>query len=210
MKPKINQPKIKFVEPTTFEECLSAGNYRNAQFKQNPVRMLHIENESFDTCLFTGIDFTGNFTLTNINFYDCRLENCDLSNLTFSGRGFHRCIFKNCKLIGTNFYDSALTDVQLIDVNGLYLNFANCEFKNTLITNSNLKGCNIIESKTKDVYLQQVNLTEAEIYHTNLNDIDFSTSDIEQITIDLPSLKGIKVNSFQAMSLAGLLGIKVV
>lgn len=68
----------------------------------------------------------------------------------------------------------------------------------------------MMETTTKVLLLDNVDFNEAEIYKTDLTDVDFSNSNIDGITIDIISLKGIKVNSFQAMSLATLLGIKVV
>jgi len=210
MKPKILAPKIKITEKATFISCANNNSYSNVEINQNPSALITIENTSFDSCQFYGIDFTENFVIDNINIYDCIFENCDLSNIEFNARGIHRCIFKNCKLMGTNFYTSSLSNIVFNEVNALYINFANCDLKNISITNSIFKGCNMMETTTKILLLDNVDFREAEIYKTDLTDVDFSNSNIDGITIDIASLKGIKVNSFQAMSLATLLGIKVV
>ena len=45
---------------------------------------------------------------------------------------------------------------------------------------------------------------------TKLSGIDFSTCDITSIKIEDKSIRGIKVNQFQAIELASLLGIEVI
>ena len=78
--------------------------------------------------------------------------------------------------------------------NLLYSNFANASFNNVKLLLNDFDDCKF---------------TSANFYKTLLKDIDFSTSDISGINIDLPSLKGAIVNEFQAMSLSLLLGIKI-
>ena len=58
--------------------------------------------------------------------------------------------------------------------------------------------------------LEDTSFKESEFMHINLNGINFSTCDITGIKIEERSLKGIKVNQFQALELATLLGIDIV
>ena len=44
---------------------------------------------------------------------------------------------------------------------------------------------------------------------TNLNNIDFSNCDINSIVMDIYSLKGIIINSWQCCEIAGIIGVKV-
>ena len=51
------------------------------------------------------------------------------------------------------------------------------------------------------------NLYKAQLFRTNLKDIDFRTCNIEGIIVGQEDLKGMIVNDFQAVELSKLLGI---
>ena len=48
-----------------------------------------------------------------------------------------------------------------------------------------------------------------ELVKTKLKDIDFSTCEFNGVTVDIPDLKGIIVNEFQALELSKLMGLKI-
>ena len=65
------------------------------------------------------------------------------------------------------------------------------------------------ELNIKDIELNNVNFTKAEFLKVNLNNIDFSNCDINSIVMDIYSLKGIIINSWQCCEIAGIIGVKV-
>ena len=81
--------------------------------------------------------------------------------------------------------------------------------KGMIINESNFSDTFFMESKTKKIEMEKVNLTNAEFIKTNLNDIDFSSCTINETTFDEYSLKGIYVDTFQCKYLVGMLGVKV-
>jgi len=50
---------------------------------------------------------------------------------------------------------------------------------------------------------------KTEFIKTNLEQIDFSTSNIDNTIFDITSLKGIIIDKYQCHNLVGLLGVKV-
>ena len=66
-----------------------------------------------------------------------------------------------------------------------------------------------MEIKVKDFEFNDVSLINSEIFKTDLQDMDFRSTNIEGIKIDLYSLKGIHVDMYQAVELSKLLGIIV-
>ena len=62
----------------------------------------------------------------------------------------------------------------------------------------------------KDIEFYDVKFYGTEFLHTNLSDVDFTTSNITGIRMDAYSMKNIIVNSFQCRDLIGILGVKVI
>ena len=109
-------------------------------------------------------------------------------------------------------------------------NFANNEFAEYEISFSSLKDINwktdgptlissllniyrsylSLDAKDLDVKVLLDNEKLPEFINTLLSGIDFSTSIIESIKVTEKGLEGIKVNSFQAIDLARLLGIEII
>ena len=83
-------------------------------------------------------------------------------------------------------------------------NITNVEFNN-----SNLDESSIMEVKVKNLFFNNISFIASEIFKTNLVGMDFKTTRIEGLTIDFSSLKGIRVDMYQALELSKLLGIIV-
>ena len=66
-----------------------------------------------------------------------------------------------------------------------------------------------METKTKEVNLDNVNFTGAEIFKSDLKNVDFSNSNIDETKFDEYSIKGIYIDTFQCKNLVGMLGVKV-
>ena len=90
-----------------------------------------------------------------------------------------------------------------------YANFYATKWTNTKITKTNLVNSCFSYSSFSKVSLDSVDFSDSEFIDTQLADIDFSTSNIDGIKITMSSLNKMIVNSFQALSLAGFLGLKI-
>ena len=72
-----------------------------------------------------------------------------------------------------------------------------------------MKECGVYRFRWQDWVLRACNLSRAEIRETSLKGLDVTSCDIEGVAVDLPSLRGLKVNREQAMGLAALLGLVI-
>lgn len=86
------------------------------------IENLEAGKRSFDRVMFRNVTVTSS-ALEQAEFTDIIFENCDFSNVDFSGSLVHRTEFRKCKIIGADFSLSILQNVQLTDCIGDYTNF---------------------------------------------------------------------------------------
>lgn len=206
---KLDRPKIKETNEATIEECALTNQFTNKKFVEKLEKEIQIEDAEFDCCHFIGIDFKL-IKSEKLIIWDCIFERCDLSNFFFNKTSLKRCEFINCKLMGTVFDECFLESILFYKVNGRYININGSKIRNIKVKNSDFSEGRIMENNTKNIELEEVNFNSCDFIKTNLNDVDFSNCNIEGINIDLQSLKGMRVNSYQASCLASILGIKIV
>ena len=166
------------------------------------------KNVEIKRCKFDGIIFDE----VNIKFgtlESVEFINCDLSNLTFIDTHIFRVKFKNCKLLGTNFIDTTLDNVIIEDCMCSMANFTGVKINNSKISDSNFKSSSMNNSELKNLILDRVNFSNSDFRNTSLKDIDLSSSNIEEINIDLNCIKGAIISLEQTMDLIGLLGVKI-
>ncbi|MEG1537263.1 MAG: pentapeptide repeat-containing protein [Clostridiales bacterium] len=92
--------------------------------------------------------------------------------------------------------------------------YANCfhtVWENCSINNCTFKEAFFSESRLKKLKLQEINFSNTDFFRTALKDIDLSACTIEGIMVSdtFQELKGLKINSAQAVTLVHLLGVKV-
>jgi uncharacterized protein YjbI with pentapeptide repeats len=80
---------------------------------------------------------------------------------------------------------------------------------NVLFKDSNLSEASFLEAINKNLIFDNVDLYRAEFVKINLNDVDFSNSDISGVMFDMNSLRGIVVDEFQCKSLITMFGVNV-
>ena len=68
----------------------------------------------------------------------------------------------------------------------------------------------LFDNEVKNISFSSLKLDQSTFYQTPLNGVDLSSSDLYSIKIDLKSIKGAKISSFQAREVCHLLGIKVI
>ena len=81
--------------------------------------------------------------------------------------------------------------------------------KNSLFNKVSLRTSNFQENKIKNMLLKEVDLTQTQFFKTSLNGIDLSQSIIEGIAVSLEDIRGAIIDSFQAINLLYLLGVKI-
>ena len=99
---KLIEPKLSYIEKTTFDECLKEMKFQDIHIDENYEREINLDHLTFDGCLFENIDFN-TIQLNHIDLIDVTFDKCDLSNQNFDHQYLNRIQFKNCKL-NRNFF----------------------------------------------------------------------------------------------------------
>ena len=81
--------------------------------------------------------------------------------------------------------------------------------KKVVISDSDFSDTTFIETLFNKIDLNEVNFTRAEFFKSSLKDIDLSNSKIEEVSFDLFSVKGMVIDKFQLVYLAGLLEVRL-
>lgn len=204
----MQEPRMKELTTCTLLECLHTENFESIEVLENEIEPICISYVTMDTCYFKGISFQ-NITLKGVDFVDVIFDNCDISNVVFVERSIHRVKFKNCRLTGVSFIQCFLGNIQIIDCQANYINFASGKIRDMEIRNSSLVQSSFIELTTKNLSIQECDLTRSEMFKCEFPKLDLSTSTINELQVDIPSLKGVTVSMYQAAELATLLGLKV-
>ena len=183
------------------EEDLRGLHFIGADILVRPARALE-----FHDCLFENCRFTENHA-DKLIFVDTRFEDCDLSNCNMNGSIMQRASFYRCRATGLILSRSTANNLLISDCICRYLNLCSADWRNATIENSDLSNASLQESHLKAVRFTDCHLTCAELFHTPLGGIDFTTDDIEGILLDGSELRGAIVNVCQASELAKLLGV---
>ncbi|MBM6861196.1 pentapeptide repeat-containing protein [Clostridium saudiense] len=161
---------------------------------------------TIDSCILKNVVFK-ECDFARIDLLDSRFENCDLSNVSFSGGGLHRVEFVNCKLIGANFSESSIKDVTFQNIMGGYATFSFSKLKNINFIESNLKEAVFQEVKLDKVVFEECDLTNGYFNKTFLGKQDLTSCDIEGIDIEIENIYGTTVTAMQGLELTRLMGL---
>lgn len=176
--------------------------------KDNLKKYEFIDNE-FYNIKFENIDFT-EIEYSNCDFIDVIFEECNLSNINFLEKAFHRVLFVNCKLIGTNFNTCSIKDMSIISSNAKYMGMANLKIKGTLsFKDSDLTELSFIDNEFKKIEFDTCNITKGYFYGISLRNVDFTSSVIDDIRVDLNTIKGAVINHIQCVDVCEMLGLNV-
>lgn len=204
----------KVMKPMFSQECekgdiLHLDGYRieNLLFEDNELTTNYVQKEFFE-CKFHHINV--HTTLKNCEFVDVIFDHCDFSNANMEECVFHRCEFIACRLTGIDLSVSTFTDVWMVGCQCAFSNMNATKWKQVKWEEVIFREASFYGVKFKDIDVDKCDFSCCEIHETPLRGIDFSNSNIEGIAVLADNLKGVKVNSEQAIALAQLLGIQVV
>lgn len=203
VKPKLSKymEELVLYEESTYEDLVDIViTDQDIDFK--------IEGIEFNGCKFVNVDFSS-FPLKRVDLIDCVFERCNLSGCDFSDRAIHRVCFDRCNLVGCDFIGSSLSDISIIDSKCNYINFSDSTIKNLLIKDSILKEGRIVNTKLCNIEFDNVDFSMVEFLNTKLGGLDFSNCNINDIGVSVNDIRGVTVNSEQALMLISLLGIVV-
>lgn len=186
-----------------------------------------------DEALFEGKDFTETDqsyqTVHNLVLKECRLEKitlqrsrlerfeashvlfdkCDFSNLEWIGGSFHQCAFHQCKLIGTNFAESYLRDCSFHECVANYASFSDADLKVCHFDDCQLQEAEFFQIRWKDLALTRNELTGSNWLRVKMAGLDFTSNTFAGIMLELERIRGLQVNSEQALVIAAAMGLSI-
>lgn len=175
-------------------------------FENEEIRNTESDRE-FHQCIFRDCTFTGEFEESL--FLDVIFDHCDLSNCIFSKNAFQRVWLKNCRFVGTDFTESGMKEVMISGGMGDYSNFSACKWKKAIWKNTRFAEAGFSMMELKEVEVHECDFTKCEFLHTKLKGLDFSDSVFPGAAFSQEDIRGLTVNTSQAVDCAILLGLIV-
>ncbi len=204
----MTQEKYKTISEIEIEDTIEYVKIReHDQFDFSNV--LECNHCYFEKVCFTDLNFQ------NISCYDVIFKNCDFSNVIWNSNSefaspyLHKVTFDNCKMVGTDFGMTTIKKVTFQNCVGRYVNFSFATMNEVKIISCSFQNMILQDTNCKKLLLQDNELLDLELLHTSLKDVDITSNHIEGLKTDLESIRGMIVNSSQALQLSGLLGIIV-
>ncbi|SCI15780.1 pentapeptide repeat-containing protein [Romboutsia sp. 1001713B170207_170306_H8] len=212
-KTKIQKPKIlnnlyKYTSEEVLDKIFDYETVEDALIEDDKIHDISEVSIRLNGCVFRNVVFE-NCDFRKIDMVDVIFENCDLSNIDFSNSGIYRVEFINCKLVGSLFNDCILKSVVFKETMGRYLNLAFSKFKGINIINSDFSYSVFQEVENEGMYLENSNLIKTVFTGISLNDVDFTTSNIDGIELRLKDVQGGVFSVEQALDLTKLMGIVI-
>ncbi len=181
------------------------GKFRDFEFEEMTI---HFDfQDEFNGCRFKRVRLSGDFKKTT--FVDCHFDQCDLSNTALNQSLFFRVRFENCKGTGSLIRKSKLK----------YTEFIKCAFPLSDFSESNFEHVRFMESNVSESAFQNIrqlglmtvktDMTDCDFIDSSLNGMDFSGCTVQNIRVSPQLLKGLTVDSEQAIGIATLLGVKI-
>ena len=187
---KIQLPKISnILDPYQNDPTIFYDHYiQDTKFEKTVIQNIENQNMTIDAC---------------------RFDHCEFENTHFLKCSLYRVQFINCRCMGIEISDSLLDNTLFDSCNNAYSNYGMSSFKKVRYENTNLENSGFIQCTFKDIEFKNVQLDDSDFFNTNLNKVDFSTCQINNIGVSENMLKGIIINTQQAMTFLKLLGIVV-
>lgn len=162
---------------------------------------------SVSHAVFSGCTLGGNcFRDTQLS--DVLFENCDLSNLEFSG-GMVRVRFSGCRMTGMSLGGVKLMQVSVSRCGGRYMAFSFVRSRRLLFTECDLQESLFNDCRFEQLGFERCNLRESVFHRTPLPGVDLRSCDTTGLGAGPGDLKGAVVTSLQAIEFSRILGVIV-
>jgi uncharacterized protein YjbI with pentapeptide repeats len=181
------------------------GKYRDFIFNEPTFEARFVEE--FNGCQFNRVRFSGD--LKKVKFIDCLFLNCDLSNVELSQSLFHRVKFDQCKGTGSVFRKSKFKFTEFSKSQFSITDFSESIFESVKMTECNFTEGAFQSCRQSDFKTSLVDFSLADFTETSLSKMDLSGCNINGLRLSPQHLKGLMVDSLQAIALVQLLGIHV-
>ncbi len=188
------------------EKPIEGMQFEGEWMEEMDISRMEFDQVTFTKCRFISCDFLA------ASFYDVMFINCEFSNCNFKESYWKRVTIKDCKADGSKFGRSSFRELHITGSTFCYANCIQTLWENCRIEESDFKESFLSEVKWKKPVLSKVNFANADFFKTPLKGIDLSDCNIDHIMMSdqYKEIAGAKINMFQAVELAKLLGVKVV
>lgn len=192
-----------FARQTENEETIGYQHFQRGLTEGVESSYLTIKN-----CVFTQHVFI-DCSLKHTQIWDVRFENCDLSNVNFSGSALHRVEFVDCKLVGTNLSEATLHHVLMRDCHAHYINLSMSKMSQVQLARCDFSNGAMIHNRMNGVQIDECRMSGTELFQTSLKGIDLRTAHLEGVQLNVTDLRGAIVTTTQAIELLPLLGVVI-
>lgn len=197
---------LMILETAAYEES-AIENYwaKGLQFAEMDWHGLAIHNVLFTSCRFSGCHFE------KASFRQTVLRNCDISNCNFGDSYWDCCTLEEIKGPGLLWQESSLHHILFRHCQMRYANLTRAGLEFVQFEQCGLQEASFSACKFKNCQWSESDLSKGDFFRAPLCNIDLSDCEISGIMVsdDFHELKGVTVNSFQAVELSKLLGLVV-
>ena len=178
------------------------------RFEGDDASSLEVRDISLDRVLLRKVDF-GEAEVSGVKLLDVRFENCNLANGLWEGVYMVRGEFHGTRLTGLRmpeaiwkgaFFKGCRADLTWFG----FGKFRDVVFENCVFREGNFQGTSF-----RNVLFKDCDLSKAEFSQASFENVDLRGSDINGMRIGRDSVKGLKVDTGQAIYFAGLLGLDI-
>lgn len=166
-----------------------------------------LRNLLFTECELDHAFFSGNGR--GCRFTDVIFRGCDFSNAVLDETSFCRCLFEQCRMLGTSLIRASFRDVTVRDSVFDYANFSGSQWNTVQLADCRFQEAALAMCTLKQTGFHRCDLSRAELNDTKLAGLDFSDCEIGGIMVKPQDLTGLAVNRDQAVVFAALLGLNV-
>lgn len=201
---------LKEKELTPFEGKVldSTEEYISFLFKDSNFSNTQSRSLSFDKSLFRKVLLQFS-ELNLLRVYDCQFINCDLSNTACTKAGMQRVEFEETKLTGFKLIETDVKDTVFKDCKLDYFQSMSSKYTRVVFKNCDLRYADFSGADLTGITFSGCDLTEVEFSRAKLQNTDIRGCIIDNIKVSIQELEGAIVDASQAVTIAQLLGMKV-
>ncbi len=194
----------------TLDRCsLEEIDLRGAVFSGEDAPDLTIGSIELADCTFSHCSMT-DCCMEGTGLSRVVFEDCDLSGTVFNSGGLKDVTFRSCRMLGVGFIECTLNQVHMENCIGRYLNLASSTIKESSLSGGNYVGSAMTRLKLRKTMMTDCNFSRTDFTGTDMNGVDMSSCNLDGAIWSSELLRGMQVNTVQALELARLLGVEIV
>jgi uncharacterized protein YjbI with pentapeptide repeats len=179
----------------------TAGAFSNVDLSNQTAADLIFDQVSLQRLIFQCT------RLTRPRFYDVRASGCDFSGADWEKARFRRAEFNGCRLMGVQLLEAQFEHVSFKECNLEGALFVSSAFKTARFENCNLRGSSFEQADLSGVIFRRCDLAQTNLAAAKLPGADFRGSLLSGVIMRSEDIRGVLIESSQAIQVVGLLGV---